>query len=317
MSDGHGDASAADPDLQGQLRPVEQQSDPNHMEGRVLYLSDQSKVEYVDVGSGPTVVFLHGLASSWHIWRSTIIDLQDEFRCVAMDIPGFGNSATRRRNITADGLARLVHEAIHMIIPGPFVLCAHSMGALVALKVAENEPAELRRLVLCNGTLASVLSIISNPLTSCRHPVLALRLGFLLAVGSIGVPNSVLGAVVSNKSLRKLTVGQFLRAHAHLTTEDLLEALQGLGTMTAFRLVRAERRWSICDAARRVKTQVALLVSEADPLIPTHDVEVVSSQFEFYDVVTISRVGHAPMLEHSKKFSALLRTTLRNGSHYL
>ena len=47
---------------------------------------------YVDVGSGPTLLFLHGNPTSSYLWRDVIAPLSPGFRCVAPDLLGMGDS---------------------------------------------------------------------------------------------------------------------------------------------------------------------------------------------------------------------------------
>jgi haloalkane dehalogenase len=46
----------------------------------------------VDVGQGPTIVFLHGNPTSSFLWRNIIPHLSDRYRCVAPDLVGMGDS---------------------------------------------------------------------------------------------------------------------------------------------------------------------------------------------------------------------------------
>ncbi|HZA09422.1 alpha/beta fold hydrolase [Mycobacterium sp.] len=54
---------------------------------------DGARVHYVDEGSGPTLLFLHGNPTWSFLYREIIKALRTEFRCVAIDYPGFGLSA--------------------------------------------------------------------------------------------------------------------------------------------------------------------------------------------------------------------------------
>jgi pimeloyl-ACP methyl ester carboxylesterase len=47
----------------------------------------------VDEGSGPTLLFLHGSPTWSFVYRDVIRSLRDEFRCIAVDYPGFGLSS--------------------------------------------------------------------------------------------------------------------------------------------------------------------------------------------------------------------------------
>jgi haloalkane dehalogenase len=50
-------------------------------------------VHYIDEGSGPTLLFLHGNPTWSFVYRDVIRQLRDQFRCVALDYPGFGLSS--------------------------------------------------------------------------------------------------------------------------------------------------------------------------------------------------------------------------------
>ena len=51
-----------------------------------------AQIHYVTAGSGETALLLHGNPSWSFLYRKIIAGLQDEFRCVAPDFPGYGMS---------------------------------------------------------------------------------------------------------------------------------------------------------------------------------------------------------------------------------
>src|ERR671919_466306 len=53
---------------------------------------DGRVVNYVDMGEGPALVFIHGLGASWQSWLENIPEFARDHRVVAMDLPGFGYS---------------------------------------------------------------------------------------------------------------------------------------------------------------------------------------------------------------------------------
>lgn len=50
------------------------------------------RMHYVDEGSGPVLLFLHGNPTSSYLWRNIIKELRSEYRCIAPDLIGFGRS---------------------------------------------------------------------------------------------------------------------------------------------------------------------------------------------------------------------------------
>src|SRR5712692_1269371 len=61
------------------------------VEHRFLDL-DGARIHYVDEGSGETLLLLHGNPAWSFLYRKMIGALKDQFRCVALDYPGYGMS---------------------------------------------------------------------------------------------------------------------------------------------------------------------------------------------------------------------------------
>ena len=53
---------------------------------------DGVRLAYVDRGAGTPLVFLHGNPSSSYLWRNIIAPLSEEYRCIAPDLVGMGDS---------------------------------------------------------------------------------------------------------------------------------------------------------------------------------------------------------------------------------
>lgn len=108
-------------------------------------------------GVKPTVFLLHFLGGSAREWSGVTALLAPQFRCVAIDLPGFGDAAdTPGYGVAA--MADAVAEAIRAEAPPRWVLVGHSMGAKVATVVARRAEdgveglAGLSHLVLLAGS---------------------------------------------------------------------------------------------------------------------------------------------------------------------
>jgi pimeloyl-ACP methyl ester carboxylesterase len=83
-----------------------------------------------DSGSGPALVLLHGIGADRHRWDPLLPHLTG-FRCVAVDLPGHGESPDDGCDLVAiSGL--LTDLAAHLQL-GPYVVVGHSLGANAAL----------------------------------------------------------------------------------------------------------------------------------------------------------------------------------------
>jgi len=102
-------------------------------------------------GSGTSLVLLHGLAASSAVWKPLIKYLpRDEWRIFAPDLLGFGESPKPDwPGYTVDDHVQAVVAAIkRRHLKSPITLVAHSMGCLIAVRLASKYPDLVGRLVL-------------------------------------------------------------------------------------------------------------------------------------------------------------------------
>jgi pimeloyl-ACP methyl ester carboxylesterase len=104
------------------------------------YLSFRSR------GDGETVVFLHGLLGSSKSWAFQFDRLSRDYRMIAWDAPGYGQSGMVSASIEA--FVEALREFIANIGQPKVSLVGHSMGGTVAACFAATFPDQVSRLVL-------------------------------------------------------------------------------------------------------------------------------------------------------------------------
>ena len=89
-------------------------------------------------GGGPPLVLLHGGYGSWMHWIRNVLPLSRQFRVIAPDLPGLGESATPPEPWTADGLAAIIVEGLRRIVPEGerLHLAGFSFGGVIGGHVA-------------------------------------------------------------------------------------------------------------------------------------------------------------------------------------
>lgn len=112
---------------------------------------DGNIVHYVDEGAGPTLLLLHGNPTWSFLYREIIIGLRGEYRCVALDYPGFGLSAARPGyGFTpaehADVVARMVDELDLTDV----TMMVQDWGGPIGFAVATRAPQRFSRFVVGN-----------------------------------------------------------------------------------------------------------------------------------------------------------------------
>lgn len=107
------------------------------------------RVCYEDLGRGPTIVLLHGLASSIDFWEYNIPVLALHHRVLALDIPGFGKSdKPYDHDYTIRGLAKDVLAFMDNRGVESATIVGGSMGGHIALLMALDHPDRVDKLVM-------------------------------------------------------------------------------------------------------------------------------------------------------------------------
>lgn len=116
---------------------------------QTLRLTDGTEVAVIDIGSGPeTLVFVHGLSSSLMVWQKNLPALSQHFRCVALDLPGYGKSPRAPRPLDMIYFSSVVMEVIYRMGIRQANLLGHSMGGQISMTTALRYPHSIRRLIL-------------------------------------------------------------------------------------------------------------------------------------------------------------------------
>lgn len=91
---------------------------------------------YDDAGSGPAILFLHGLSMSRDTWARFVPELEERFRVVRLDQRGHGESAHAGEYILDNYIGDAV-AFLEEVVREPCLLVGHSLGGVVAHGVAQ------------------------------------------------------------------------------------------------------------------------------------------------------------------------------------
>lgn len=112
---------------------------------------DGSRVHYIDEGTGPTLLFLHGNPTWSFLYRNIVLDLRDSFRCIALDYPGFGLSSARDGyDYTAEAHAHAVERFVTELDLHDVTLMGQDWGGPIGLTVATRQPERFNGFILGN-----------------------------------------------------------------------------------------------------------------------------------------------------------------------
>lgn len=119
-------------------------------------LATGPRLRYVEQGdpTGPTIIFLHGYTDSWFSF-SRLLPLLPGYHTYAIDQRGHGDSDRPTSGYTTDSLAADVAAFLDIAGVKQAVIVGHSMGSLVARRVAELFPERVSHLILIGAVLAA------------------------------------------------------------------------------------------------------------------------------------------------------------------
>lgn len=168
------------------------------------------EIAYVDIGSGPVVLFVHGVSVNSALWRRVIGTVSAEFRCLAIDLPLHGRSPARSdHNYSLSRLADGLRAFLDTIGVNSVHLVGNDSGGAICQVFAAGNWQRLRSLVLTNSDTRGNIP----PPTFARTVELA-RQGRMAASATRWIGNLELAR--SNRN-----IGGGYRDPKHLTDEAI------------------------------------------------------------------------------------------------
>ena len=123
-----------------------------------LYLSIELAIEshlptsqlaaYLEMGSGKPILMLHGFMGSGSNWLPLMEQLQTHYRCVSLDMLGFGDSAKPAIRYDVAQEVAFVRQVVMALDLDPCYVLGHSFGGWVASAYALHYPAAVKGLLL-------------------------------------------------------------------------------------------------------------------------------------------------------------------------
>jgi len=113
--------------------------------------TDLGEISYLDVGEGPTALFVHGVFTNAVFWRNVLEASSAQRRCIAVDLPAHGQTRTTESwDLSLVGLANALAAMCDTIEAGTVDLVANDTGGAVAQIFAATNPHRLRSFTLTN-----------------------------------------------------------------------------------------------------------------------------------------------------------------------
>lgn len=135
----------------------------------------QGEIAYLEMGSGPVAIFLHGWPLSGHHWRPMIDAVKSRRRCLAPDLMGLGRTQVGAdQSLSPRAQARMLLDLLDRLSVHDFDIVANDSGTCIAQLLAVEAPDRVRSLLLTNGDVD-----INSPPAALAPALAAAREGVL------------------------------------------------------------------------------------------------------------------------------------------
>lgn len=257
-----------------------------------------ARVNYVEVGEGEPILFLHGISGSWQNWLENLPHFGRRHRAIALDLPGFGASPMPSWDIDMPAYGRLVHDFCEKLgIEGATVV-GNSMGGFIAVEAVTATPGRFDRLVLVSA--AGILNTW-NPEERAVMTAWAWK--------TFGPHFARRGkTIVTRPWAREIVFRPFVRYPRRLRAELLFEQINGgLERADGFGdALRELIRHDIRERLSEIEIPTMIVWGQSDRVIPmaaalSYHRRIPRSRLEVFE-----RTGHVPQLERPIRFNALL-----------
>ncbi len=246
-------------------------------------------------GEGADLVMLHGWGMHSGVWQTVAEELHNGFRVHTVDLPGHGLSRNSAGLTTLSQWAECVAETMQPRLTGPAYWCGWSLGGMVATQLAQDYPAQVKRLILVatnlrfcqaqdwpNAVATDVLQGFATSLQSDHHQTLQRFLAL-----------QVTGDTRARQTLRELK--------QQVLEQDEPEAA---ALQTGLKILATA---DLRTVAGKINLPVLLIGGAKDRLVSPQALQKVSEVLPNAKLEVMPECGHAPFISRPENFVSLVK----------
>jgi pimeloyl-ACP methyl ester carboxylesterase len=242
-------------------------------------------------GEGETaLVFLHGWGGDREYWKNQVAGFAGEYRVVAIDQAGHGDSRTERKESSVNALGGDVETVVKELGLKRVILVGHSMGGPVALAAAKRLP----------GTVVAVIAVDTLQNAEMKFPA--------------EVAAKLLDAI--DKDFKGTIEGGFFSGLLPEKVDPelvswLAKKAAGQNPKMAVALMRDIFSLDTAKLLKEAKVPVRCINSSGGYAFFNKTEVDINKKYANFTAVSIDNVGHYPMLEKPDEFNRALRDALK------
>jgi pimeloyl-ACP methyl ester carboxylesterase len=253
------------------------------------------KIHYVEAGTGPVVVLLHGLGGSTASWAFNVSALAQKYRVIVPDQIGFGRSDKPTINYRVATYVDFLDKFLDELKVERASLVGNSMGGWIAAAYAVAHPARVDKLVLADAAGFAPPKEFDARTLAGLNP--STREG-MRQLATLVFYNKQL---FSTDAAIDLMLTQRLTAGDGYTIQSLIESIV--------------RREDMLDGRLASIKQPTLVVwGREDGLVLLADGERFKREVAGAQLVVFDGCGHVPQVEKATEFNAAVLKFLAGGA---
>src|SRR5689334_9252282 len=268
------------------------------------------RIAYRDVGRGPALLLIHGMAGSSATWQAIIPQLSKKYRVIAPDLLGHGESAKPRGDYSLGAFAVWLRDLLDELGVHRATVIGQSLGGGIAMQFAYQHRDYCERLVLIGSgglgpDLSPLLRVLSAPGAEFVLPVVAPQ-----PVLNLG---NKLRSWLTSAGIQAPRVGQMWQSYSSLSDPAARQAF--LRTLRSVVDHRGQAVSALNKLHLTADVPTLLIWGDRDRIIP------VSHAYAAHDALTGSRlevlegVEHFPHAEAPTAVADILEDFIASTSH--
>jgi pimeloyl-ACP methyl ester carboxylesterase len=243
-----------------------------------------AKIHYVEAGSGPVVILLHGLGGDTSNWAPTIAPLSQKYRVIVPDQIGFGRSDKPFINYRVATLVDFLDGFYKALGISRASLVGNSLGGFTATAFALAHPEKVERIVLVDAAGFAVPKDFDP------------RVGRLLNPSTLAEAKEILSLVFYNKQLFATDAAAAMMLTRRVTTDDGYTVQRFIDSIT--------RGEDVLDGKLSGIKQPTLIVwGREDLLTPMWMAERFNKEIRGSRLLVFEKCGHVPQIEKAAEFN--------------
>src|SRR5215207_183457 len=242
------------------------------------------KINYIEAGSGPTVILLHGLGGSSQVWQFNIGPLAEKYHVVVPDQIGFGKSDKPLVNYRIRTYVDFLDQFCKQLKIERATLVGNSMGGWIAVMFTAAFPARVDKLVLVDSAGYAPPKDLDLRALAGLNPTT--REGMKILVGRVFHNKAFLtDAAIDQAITARLSAGDGYTINS--ITQSIMRGEDFLD-----------------DAVKTIKHPTLVVWGRQDGLTPLSDGERFNKDIAGSKIVVVDECGHLPNVEKAGEFNA-------------